>query len=89
MGALAESTYDEDELILNRGDMVIVYSDGITEAMDENEEEFTLERLEGIVKENVELSANELHNLIYKEVKTHAKNAVQSDDITLLIIKKL
>ncbi|MCK5455531.1 MAG: serine/threonine-protein phosphatase, partial [Melioribacteraceae bacterium] len=89
MGALAESTYEEDELKLNNGDALVVYSDGITEAMNENEEEFTLERLEGIVKENVELSANELHNIIYKEVKAHAKNAVQSDDITLLIIKKL
>ncbi len=89
MGALAESTYEEDKLKLNSGDALVVYSDGVTEAMNENEEEFTLERLEGIVKENVELSANELHDIIYKEVKAHAKNAVQSDDITLLIIKKL
>ena len=89
MGALSESTYEEDELTLNSGDALVVYSDGITEAMNENEEEFTLERLERIVKKNIEISANELHNLIYKEVKTHTKNAVQSDDITLLIIKKL
>ena len=74
---------------LNSGDALVVYSDGITEAMNENEEEFTLKRLEGIIKENVELSANELHNIIYKEVKTHSKNVVQSDDITLLIVKKL
>ena len=89
MGALAESTYEEDEFKLNSGDALVVYSDGITEAMNENEEEFTLERLEEIIRINVKLSANELHNIIYKEVKTHSKNVVQSDDITLLIVKKL
>ena len=89
MGAFPENTYEENELKLNSGDALIVYSDGITEAMNENEEEFTLERLEEIIRINVKLSANELHNIIYKEVKTHSKNVVQSDDITLLIVKKL
>lgn len=89
MGAIAESTYEEDELKLNSGDLVVVFSDGITEAMNENNEVFSLEKLNEIVKENAELSANELHDTIYNAVKTHAQNAEQSDDITLLIIKKI
>ncbi|MEN8192140.1 MAG: GAF domain-containing SpoIIE family protein phosphatase [Bacteroidota bacterium] len=89
MGALSESNYDDDKVILNDGDVLVVYSDGITEAMNENSEEFTLGRLEKILKDNVQLSANELHDTIFMEVRLHTKNAVQSDDITLLIIKKL
>jgi len=89
MGALLESTYEQDNLKLNSGDLVVVFSDGITEAMNENNEEFSLEKLEKIVADNVELSANEMHAKIYKEVKSHSINAAQSDDITLLIIKKI
>jgi sigma-B regulation protein RsbU (phosphoserine phosphatase) len=89
MGALADSTYEGADLKLERGDLVVVFSDGITEAMNENDEVFSLERLEEIVKENVEISANELHDKIYTEVKGHAVNAEQSDDMTLLIIKKI
>lgn len=88
MGAISESTYEDGELALQNGDALIVYSDGITEAMNENEEEYSLERLEGIVRENVKLSATELHNAIIKEVNSHSHRAIQSDDITLLIIKK-
>ncbi len=89
LGALPDINYEQEEENFEPGDTLVIYSDGITEAMNESDEEFTLDRLKEILKNNFELPANSLLNKIIHEVKNHTGKAAQSDDITLIIIKKI
>ncbi|MCB9250106.1 MAG: SpoIIE family protein phosphatase [Ignavibacteriales bacterium] len=73
---------------LEPGEMLVIFSDGITEAMNEKEEEFGEGKLISILQSNIELSAKELSDKIVKEVKTYTGKAEQSDDITLMVLKR-
>lgn len=78
------------ELRLSPGDALVLYSDGVTEAMNKDSEEFTLERLVEVVQNNGPhaLAAAHLGSAIADEVKSHVGDADQSDDITLVVLRK-
>ncbi len=80
--------YEEDTVTFNPGDMLVVSSDGITEAMNSNQEQFGDEKLGALLREYRSLPAKELIDKIISSVKAHAGKWPQSDDMTLLVIKK-
>jgi len=86
LGSL-ELPYDSEIIDLQTGDMLIFYTDGITEAMNKDEEEFGEERFEEFLFKNKTLDARGLSKLVFEEIKTFRGEAEQSDDITLGIIK--
>lgn len=88
LGFLPEYDYQEDVISLVPGDVLVIYSDGVTEAMNENEEEFGEDRLQEIVEKNYHLSATDMVEHIISEVRDHAGRVSQSDDITLLVIRR-
>ncbi len=88
VGILPEVAYEEKTIDFPPDTILVVYSDGITEAMNINEEEFGEERLIDLIKKNRTLPASELIDLIIKIVNEHAGNVDQMDDMTLVIIKK-
>jgi sigma-B regulation protein RsbU (phosphoserine phosphatase) len=71
---------------MNPGDRLLLYTDGIPEAMTIDEEEYSDERLEDFFKENLTDSSKEFIDMIVKDVKNFAGNAPQSDDITALYL---
>lgn len=70
------------------GELLVIFSDGISEAMNEKEEEFGEEKLIEILNSNLDLTARELVNKIVSEVKLHSRTAEQSDDITVMVLKR-
>jgi hypothetical protein len=79
----------EKEIILNEGDFVILYTDGITEAHNPEGELFGLERLkQSIIEHAPKYSANGLNYHIATDVSQFMANAVQQDDMTLIVIHK-
>jgi serine phosphatase RsbU (regulator of sigma subunit) len=78
----------DSELRLENGDALVLYSDGVTEAMNAASEEFSLERLLESVKRLGGRGAQEIVNGIAAEVKQFVGGADQSDDITLVVLKK-
>jgi len=66
----------------------LIYSDGITEAMDGAENEFGEQNVIQTVSEKMGLSATELIDKIISAVKNHAGNQPQMDDMTMVVIKK-
>jgi serine phosphatase RsbU (regulator of sigma subunit) len=74
---------------LKPGDAFIVYTDGVTEAMNPKEEEFTEERLAHALGRNVQLSGQALSDTLINELMEFAAGAPQHDDITLLTVKVL
>jgi sigma-B regulation protein RsbU (phosphoserine phosphatase) len=87
LGAIEDIELQEAEIKLTEGDEVILYTDGVTEAIDEKNEQFSQERLIEVIKGNRSLSAQDLMNKIQKEINSFVKNQPQFDDITLLILK--
>ncbi|MBK7601287.1 MAG: SpoIIE family protein phosphatase [Acidobacteria bacterium] len=67
--------------------MLVIFTDGVTEAVNSRNEMFSDERLEELVRKNVHLGAEEMRKLILNEVETFTSGLPQGDDITLLILK--
>jgi len=88
LGIRGQSNYEEETVALQTGDLLVIYSDGIVEAMNHWQEEFGEERLIKAVQQHREQTATALSEKIIQTVKQHAGPAPQSDDITLVILKK-
>jgi len=87
VGIEPNGAYNEGKVHLSSGEIIVIYSDGITEAEDASEAQFGEQRLQGIIKENKNLSSQKIMAEIYKEVKDFQSGTDQDDDITLIVIK--
>ncbi|RKY85134.1 hypothetical protein DRQ09_07700 [candidate division KSB1 bacterium] len=87
LGIMENLSYEEEEVRLFQGDVMLLYTDGVSEAMNVNDEEFGEQRIEEILKKNRNLSSDKLISKIISAVKEHCKNVPQSDDITMIAIK--
>lgn len=72
---------------MEEGDVLLLYTDGITEAMDHHMEEYGTDRLKKVFHENVDKPAGEIVNSIRRSVLEHTKGFAQSDDLTILVLK--
>jgi sigma-B regulation protein RsbU (phosphoserine phosphatase) len=86
LAGLESTVYKEEETVINLGDTLFLYTDGITEAMNESDNLFGDERLQNVLNNHCgdKISMRELIDGIHSEVKSFADTAVQSDDITML-----
>ncbi len=87
LGLFGEIPYKSNRLKLNRGDRIILYTDGVNEAMNPDFEEFTNERLEAIFPSLIKKEPKECTAEIMRVLKEFTLGADQSDDITLMAIK--
>lgn len=78
----------QTEIHLNAGDVVILYTDGITEAEDPKGELYEIDRLCDVVSKNWERSAQEIKDAVIKDLEQHIDTQTVYDDITLLVIKQ-
>lgn len=88
LGLMAAAQYDAGELVLGSGDVLVVYSDGVSEATNLADEEFGMERLKAVVKANTQSSASGLRDKVESALSAFTQNAPANDDITLLIVKR-
>jgi len=88
MSMIEQFEYPEDTINIDRGDMLVIYSDGITEAINESNEEYGEERLCKLACSFRGKSANNIMDEIVKEVSLFSGTQPQFDDITLMIIKR-
>ncbi|HOO54704.1 MAG TPA: SpoIIE family protein phosphatase [Methanothrix sp.] len=87
MGVMDDAEMEEREIGIGEGDLVVFYTDGVTEASDDGFYQFGVERLVETVKKNSHLSAAGLVEKITGEVLAFSKGAPQFDDITLMVLK--
>ncbi|MDX1960801.1 MAG: PP2C family protein-serine/threonine phosphatase [Leptospiraceae bacterium] len=81
--------YTTDSIILSSGDMVLFYTDGVTETFSPSEEIYGEKRLIDCVQKNSNLDSNSLIELILKDLEDFRKGEDKNDDVTLLSLKKL
>ena len=89
LGALDDSTYREALVRLRPGDVVVLYTDGVTEALDSSGRFYEEERLVRLLQrmEAAGLSASEIKNRIVVDVLEFTGNTGQADDMTMIVIK--
>jgi len=88
IGLLDDPDYSEGSVTLSPGDVLVIYSDGVSEAMDPDGKLFTEERLYEVIQQHHLSSAEGLMQAIVLAVRTFAGTAPQSDDLTLIVVKR-
>jgi sigma-B regulation protein RsbU (phosphoserine phosphatase) len=89
LGTFPDSAYEERPISLNSGDILLFYTDGVTEAKNTNDEEFGIGRLLSGLEASKELKAKEIIESIVSEAKNFASVQSETDDLTLIVIKAL
>ncbi|MDD3407313.1 MAG: SpoIIE family protein phosphatase [Methanomicrobium sp.] len=87
MGAVEDAEYEAKECPLQAGDIMVLYTDGITEAMNEKEEMYGEERLSSAIKKLAGMPAKDILQGILDDVRAFSGNTPQYDDITLMVIR--
>jgi predicted ester cyclase len=87
VGAFERAIFDEDTQQLESGDVVVAYSDGLTEARDPRGEEFGEDRVLACVEANFAVSPTDLIECLLSEVHEFSAGAAQSDDLTMLVLR--
>ena len=83
-----DAKYDTDELKLNKGDKLILYTDGVTEIFNKNSEEFGLERLVNVINRYHGESPESLIKKIELKTKEFCKDEFYNDDYTLVVVSR-
>src|SRR5688500_5791519 len=88
LGIKRDAEYREGRTIMQRGDVLVIYSDGVTEANSPTGEEFGATRLYEVVSRNVNASAAGIRDRIESSLTKFAQGTSAADDITLVIVKR-
>lgn len=93
LGFQPDVHYDQQTVVIRPHEVIVLYTDGITEAADPSSEMvaddlFGVERLVDIIQANLNNSVREIQSAILEAIAQHTRNAPQYDDITLVIIKR-
>ncbi len=88
LGVAPNIEFSQERVELEPGDTVVMFTDGVSEAMNTNGEQFGLERLANIFDGNPPDSADSANNAVFEHVKAFAGHAPQSDDITCLVLRR-
>jgi len=87
-GVEFEQTIEHDKVKLKKDDMLIIYTDGITEAMNKAGEQYGNDRLIEFIKNNSDLHPDEFTAALDSDINRFTSGAPQNDDITLVVIKE-
>jgi sigma-B regulation protein RsbU (phosphoserine phosphatase) len=88
LGVFADVSFEEQYRQMKTGDILVFYTDGITEILDTSGEDYGEERLERLVAENASRTAQEIKDLIVQSVTTFSQDGTPYDDETLVIVKR-
>ncbi len=87
IGLLPEASFEQSSLLLHPGDLLLLYTDGISEAMNSAEEEWGDEAMMLAAREAVDGTAEDIVKAIFAAADTFAGKASQHDDMTVLVMK--
>lgn len=89
LGMLPNMEYQIATASLRKGDWLVLYTDGVNEAINKNDEEFDTWRIEQVIEKNQAGTAVQMQDEILKAIKEFVQEVPQSDDITMLVLKTL
>jgi sigma-B regulation protein RsbU (phosphoserine phosphatase) len=89
LGMFRDTRYYEHYLTLEPGQVLVLYTDGVTEAANKSDEQYGRERLEQRVREGIHLGARKMIDFIHEDVQAFTDGRGADDDITFFIIKAI
>ena len=87
LGVMEDFSFQSKRIVLNRGDAIFIYSDGVTEAMNSRHELFSEARLEGELKKLRGLPVGDILAGVTEKIREFSQGEPQTDDITMMIIQ--
>jgi serine phosphatase RsbU (regulator of sigma subunit) len=87
IGLFEGCAYEQGSIEIRSGDLLLAYTDGLTEALNLAGEEFGEERLQEVITQAAQLSAEEIRGSVVRCVQSWCAGAPQHDDLTLIVVK--
>ena len=87
LGSIPGMPYEQGTVVLEHGDLLLLYTDGVSEAMNTTEEEFGEERITEFMRTNRNLNPQEILEKLEAEVVRYRGSAYFEDDFTLVLAK--
>jgi phosphoserine phosphatase RsbU/P len=87
VGLFENANYEEETVTLSPGDWLIVFSDGVSEALSASGEEYGEGRILAVVQRNLARQPQQLLEAVFSDVREFAKGAAQNDDITAMVLR--
>jgi phosphoserine phosphatase RsbU/P len=88
LGLFAKRTYEAQAAALGPGDVLVLYSDGVTDAVNAADDEFGTDALVACARDNARQPAAAILEAIFEAVDRHVSGAPQFDDITVMVVKR-
>lgn len=88
IGIMEDVEYKQAKVRINPGDMVVLYTDGVTEMRNPEREEYGIHRVQKLLLANSNLDAAQFADLLVEDVERFRKDAPPHDDMTLLVFKR-
>lgn len=89
VGTIGDLVFHDNHMKLEPGETLVMFTDGVTEAMDVDFKEYGEERLEATLKKSAGLNSRQIIDAISADVTAYVGEAEQSDDITIFTLKRL
>lgn len=89
LGFFLDAAYKSGSYQLESSDLMILYTDGVSELIDPKEEEFGVERILQILKENQHKPVLDVKEVLVRKLEEHRQNQPQFDDLTFVLLKRL
>jgi len=86
LGIMPDIKYEQNSVTLSPGDALVLYTDGVTEAMNAQNEEFEMERLCAVLSEHCSCDVREINQAVFQAVQTFAGDMPQFDDMTCMTL---
>jgi phosphoserine phosphatase RsbU/P len=87
VGLFESATFEEETVTLTTGDWLIVFSDGVSEAMSASGDEYGENRIVAVVEKNKDMEPRQLLEALFADVRDFTRGAAQSDDITAMVLR--
>ena len=89
IGIMEDAVYKQAKVKFNPGDIIVLYTDGITEMRNENKEEFGIQRVKRLILKNSHLNASEILDILIHDVEMFRGETPPHDDTTALVFKRV
>ena len=86
LGILSDVEYEQNSVTLSPGDALVLYTDGVTEAVNTRNEEFEMERLRAVLSEESSHDVRKMNEAVFQAVNTFAGEMPQFDDMTCMTL---
>jgi sigma-B regulation protein RsbU (phosphoserine phosphatase) len=87
LGLFEAATFEQEQVMLEKGDILLAFSDGVTEAMNEASEEFGDDQLVSLIRSRHGQEPRKVLEDLLEDVKKFCGDAVQSDDVTMMVVR--